>query len=347
MIQRTWGQVKATLAKAAGAAGMQATDARVLEYTNLAVEELLNEGDFPGVVDRWLFNTHEGLVALPYWCDRLMQITTDGVPKQINSPWYEFVQYGPGQQYEPDAQGNARMWVDVVMDRGDVATMLPVPVVDGPWKLRVYAVINEAVDGEFPEVNIQGLNAEGEVVNTLSNGTSAGAGCSIGETLTLVAPAGYVETASDFASVSAFIKPRTCGYLRLTAWNGTDEVELASYAPQQTACSFRQYFVPYVVPAQGDPAPRDRVILARCRRRFVPIEQDNDILIIGNLPALREMVIALWKRDSDSWEDYVAHKGNAVDLLRKEATAYLGKAKVPSISFQRGFALGSGFPFVH
>lgn len=347
MIQRTYGQVKATIAKACGAAGMQTTDARVLDYTNLAIDELSNEGDFPGVVDRWLFNTHKGLVALPYWCDRLMQITTDGVPKQINSPWYEFVQYGPGQQYDADAQGNPRMWVDVVMDRGDVATMTPVPLADGPWTLRVYANIDEEVDGAFPVVNIQGLNADGEVVNTLSNGTSAGEGCYVGENLTLVAPPGYVETTSTFSSVTAFIKPRTCGYVRLVAWNGVDEVELASYAPQQTTCSFRQYFVPYVVPDPNDPAPADRVILARCRRRFVPVEQDNDVLIISNVAALREMVIALWKRDSDSWDEYAAHKAVAVDLLRKEATSYLGKARVPSISFQRGFALGSGFPFVH
>ncbi len=348
MVKRTYGEIKGVLAKAAGAAGMQVNDVRLIDITNRAIEELMNEGDWPGVVDRWLFNTHEGLVTLPWELDRLMQVTVDAVPKQINSPWYEFVQYGPGQQSEPDANGRgARMWVDVVMDRGDVPVMTAVLLTDGPRVLRVYAAIDESVDGVFPVVNLQGVNDDGQTINSLSSGTSAGEGCSVGEDVTLVLPGGYVETTQNFAEVTAVVKPETCGYLTLKAWNGSEEVTLASYAPGQTTCTFRKYFVPAVVPGVGDTNPTDRVILARCRRRFVAVTEDNDVLIIGNLPALREMVVALWKRDSDAWDDFNLHKANAVDILRKEATGYLGKARTPAISFQRGFALGAGMPFAH
>lgn len=345
MIQRTYGQVKDSLAKVAGAAGMPVTDARLIEVTNRAVEELMNEGEFPGVVDRWALRTVEGLVTLPYHLDRIMQVCVNDYPREIRSPWYEFVQYGPGQQYETRASDGAqKLWSDVVMDRGEVRLAVPIPDADGPWALRVYPQIDERVDGVYPTVNIQGLNADGDIVNTLSNGTAGP--CSIGDTLQLVQPPGYVQSVSDFTTVDAFIKPETCGYLTMKAWNGVTEVEVAKYAPAQTVCSFRQYLIPAVVPSLNETSPVPRYLLARCRRRFVPVTEDNDVLIIGNLPALREMVVALWKRDSDAWDDYAAHKQSAVTILTKEAMGYLGKAVAPAVTFQRGIAFGAGLPFV-
>jgi hypothetical protein len=81
-------------------------------------------------------------------------------------------------------------------------------------------------------------------------------------------------------------------------------------------------------------------VLARARRRFVPVKEDTDVLIISNILALAEMVIAQWKRESGNLEEYAVHKMTAVDIMRKESMAYLGKVRTPALSFQRGFSLG-------
>ena len=88
---------------------------------------------------------------------------------------------------------------------------------------------------------------------------------------------------------------------------------------------------------------RDRVVRARCRRRFIPVSADNDVLIIGNELALVEMMIAQWKRQNGNIDEYASHKMVAVDLMRKEAVAHNGRTRTPAISFSRGWGLGSDF----
>lgn len=88
----------------------------------------------------------------------------------------------------------------------------------------------------------------------------------------------------------------------------------------------------------------DRIVRARCRKRFVPVAEDTDVLMISNLNALKEMVIAQWKRDSDNIQSYMAHAQTAVQIMKDEALAYRGQSRIPGIQFQRGFALGSNIP---
>jgi hypothetical protein len=82
------------------------------------------------------------------------------------------------------------------------------------------------------------------------------------------------------------------------------------------------------------------VVLARARKRFVPVREDSDPLIISNILALQEMLIAQTLREEGNLDGYAAHKLTAVDILRKEAVAYNGKVRTPAMTFQRGFSLG-------
>jgi hypothetical protein len=127
------------------------------------------------------------------------------------------------------------------------------------------------------------------------------------------------------------------------AWNGAVEVVLSDYAPVETTPSYRNYFIESLYrPTQGI---CDRVVLARARRRFVPVAKDDDVLIISNVNALKCGIIALWKRDAGNLEDYAILKSQAVDILNKESFQYRGKARTPAISFTRGFSIGA-MPFV-
>jgi hypothetical protein len=328
---------------------MSVSDPRVVQRINSAIQELFQEGDFPGVVDRWLmrFDQATGLVALPHQLDRLMQVTVDDIPLTIVSPWYEYYQYGPGVQDDYDALGNARRcWIDVVKDRGDmpVVTQIPDPVnvPTGPWVLRVYATVNEDVAGVAPEINIQGLDVNGLIIRSLTDGTSGDWYNGLNVPIDFDVP--YTQTTQQFSQITGVAKPETNSCVRLTAWNGTDEVELSNYAFNETAPSYRHYYIPKLHNL-GIFGGRQKILLARCRKRFVPAADNNDLLIISNLLALSEMVIAQWKRTAGELQEYMVHKQAAVDILRKEATGYLGKSKIPGLTFQRGFPIGS-MPFV-
>lgn len=321
--------------------GFSLTDARFISRLNLAIQELMFEGDFPGVVDRWLFKADQntGIVALPYVFDRLMQVTVDGVPDTIVSPWFEFYGYGPGIQDDYDAYGNRRYdWALDIFDRGDSPVVTQIPDFNddrtGPWVLRVYATVAEASGAT---INIQGLDANGLIIRTLSSGTWYN-----GLNVAINHAVPYTQTTQQFSKITGVVKPETNGYVRLTAWNGSVEVELSNYAFNETAPSYRHYYIPRIH-NRGYSGVRERIVIGRCRKRFVPVEEDNDLLIISNINALKSMMVAQWKRDAGgiSLDEFSFQKQVAVDILKKETTGYLGKTKIPSITMQRGFSIGA------
>lgn len=331
-----------------GMTGMSLTDSRIVERINLAQQEILNLGDFACTVQRWhiLFDETTGELVLPYYLDRLMQVTVDRVPMQIMSRYAEFINYGTGPRDDTiftDSPHNfvPRCWNSDCLDRGEVVSRFPVPAVDGPWKLRIYAEVDENVDGEPPVINLQGFYHD-KVIRSLTDGT-AGTWYN-GENLEIDINQPFTESTHNFDRLTAAIKPTTNGYVRLTCWNGTTEIELAQYAPAQETCSFRNYFIESLWrPTQG---VRNRVVLARARARYVPVAEADDVLTVGNIPALKAMCIAQWKRDAGNLDEAEYYLNTCIRILRQESEAYSGKARTPAISFTRGFPIGS-FPNVH
>jgi hypothetical protein len=324
---------------------MAVTDPRVLVRTNAAIQELMNEGEFPNVVDRWHIVATDGHLVLPSFLDRLMQINIKGVPQTISSPWYQFVAYGPGTPSDCPQPEFGRFWCDerMIEDWGEFPTQVRLPETGGPWNLRVYTAVNEDIltngTGVPPTCVLQGTDGSGQVIR-MSNGTSD---YTNGEAVAMDFAQSFTQTTQQFSTLTTFTKPVTRGPIKLTAWDGVTETVLANYLFSDTTPSYHHYFshwlktLTQLTSGPGQP----QVVRARCRKRFVPVAQDTDVLIISNLPALKEMVIAQWKRDADSLQSYMAHKQTAISLMNKEADAYRGKSKIPGLTFQRGFAIGS------
>lgn len=330
---------------------MPVTDGRMIARVNQAVQELINEGNFPGVVDRWHIRTTDGHVVLPSYLDMLLEFTVQGAPISIRSPWAEFVEHGPGPAKDL-FQGCERCWCGCgggnLYDRGESPTVGAIPISDGsaattgPWVLRLYA--NPATN-ETPDIyaTIQGLDTAGLIVRSeVTDGS--GLYWTNGVRLGITSGSSFMETTQEFSTVTAFTKPATNGYVKLTAWNGTTEVELANYEPGETTPSYHHYYSPYLQSQSTNTDDCSRIVLARARKRFVPVAADTDVLMISNVLALKSMMIAQWKRDAGNMEAYAAQKLTAVDLMRKEATAYRGKSRAPTLTFARGFSIGGDIP---
>lgn len=306
MVRRLYRDVKAQLARIAGTTGFALNDARFLGMLNTATEELMNEGDWPGVVDRYKFAAYEGTVSLPGDLDRVMGIAKDYTPVEMRSPWFEFEQGGPGPQ-------DAFTGLDVLLDRGEAATFRDIPNTGGPWTLRITAdQIDERVDGARPKIRVLGYKTNGDWVRTEVDGEMID-----GAEFEIKGDASpyYVDSDFTWAHIEAVIKPVTKGFVRLWITDGTDTLNIAQYAPRETLPSYRRYFLPNV---SSDEASN---ILLRCRRRFVPVTGDNDFLIISNIAALECMMLAVQGRATDNTQKYVSNKALAVELLKKEARA--------------------------
>lgn len=339
MIRRTLSQIRPELARIAGTSGFRVDDPRVIARLNKATEELMNEGDWPGVVDRYLFTTTNGEIVLPCFLDRIMGVAVNEIPYAIRSPWYEFVEFGPG----PQAGCN---WINAVIDRDETPIQVSFPAgTSGPWSLYTNCEVNEDIGGIRPVLEVQGRLANHRRVRSFY-GTSY----IDGEELDLngVTPPYTFYGTAQFAEVTAVVKPETNGYVELWATNGmpADDVRLAVYSPNETTPSYHAYFLPTLSDichcnCQQGLNPRVLTVLVRGRRRFIPVENPNDILIISNLPALESMAMAIQKREVSDIEGYVQYKLAATDIMRKEALSYRGKVKTPAITFDRGASFGS------
>lgn len=349
MIKLTLGQAKTPIAAVLGDSGLPISDARVIQYINNGQMELSQEGEFPGIVDQWHILSVDGNITLPTHLDRLLQLTVRGIPQTVASPWYSLVAYGPG---EPDDRDGSGVWWAacdggwMITDKGEFPTREPFPEdgLDGPWVLRVYTAVDESIitdgTGANPVCTIQG-SFEDRIIRSQVDGSWIN-----GVQVELDYNQPYVETTQEFDSILAFTKPVTNGYIRMTAWNGTTELELSDYLPTDTNPSYHRYHSRWLQQLNAAADDRRRFVRARCWKRFVPASEDTDELLIGNILALTEICIAQWKRTSDDYEGYVAHKTQAVDIMKKEAARYRGKSRIPALVFQRGYGIGSSLPAI-
>ena len=337
MIRRTLAQARPELARIAATSGFTASDSRILDRINQATEELINEGDWPGIVDRYLFSSSTGDIILPSFLDRIIGVAINNLPYSMRSPWYEFIEYGPGPQ-------GACGWMDSVIDRGETAIQVPFPSLDqGPWTLYCISELSES-----GQILVQGRLANHREVRTQPT-TDVFID---GEQLYFSPPGSPNYGVVQFAEITAVEKPLSNGYVELWATNGNpaQDIMLAAYAPEETMPSYHGYFLPSLhidccrscccgtTSPSGTHAPM--TVLVRGRRRFVPLTTDTDQLMISNLPALVSMLMAIQKREVGDIEGYANYKGAAIGLMRSEANSYRGKIKTPALTFERGAAFG-------
>lgn len=337
MIRRTFGSCKSALARVAGQTGMDVSDPRVMDYVNEATEELMNVFDFPWVIDRLNFFVTSGKITLPSGYDRIMLMNINCVPMQMQSPWFEFV--GVGLDLITDVNGD---WQNLdylyqlngVLDKDQVCQFQPIPT-DQAYYLTIFgqAGHDERTDGVRAKIIVQGYDFQKQWIRTRNSDGDWIDGIEVeinGDT------APYrTDTTQTISEVTAISKEVTNGYVYLyvAPVSGT-RLHIATYAPKDTQPFFRRYYI------QGLNCNSEYHVLARCRKKFLPITEDGDFLIISNLPAMKTMVQAIYYRDANEPDDYVKYKALAVMILKDEARAYIGLQRTkPLITFAEGMGV--------
>jgi len=339
MVRRTFGQVKTELSRVCGATGMSTDDTRIMDYVNVATEELMNEHDFASVVDRLVFKVTSGHIVLPSAYDRIMMMKMNCTPMRMQSPWFEFVGYG--LELITDAPPD-NTWLNYyetlngVLDRENVCQFNAVPSSGGPYYLRVYgqAGHDERTAGVRPKINVRGYDDEGRWIRTQDTDGNWIEGIEVeinGDTSPY-----YVQTTQPIVEIVEVIKPQTNGYVYVygVPSGGTPEF-LSAYAPKDTNPFYRSYRI------HGLTDGEEYQIVAKCRRRFLAITSDEDQLILSNLPALKAMVMAVFYLESNDPDNYLKYKGTAIDILKKEMKAYVGlqTGNKPAITMGEGMGV--------
>lgn len=297
MIKRTFGSVKSELARVAGQSGMPVDDARLREIVFLAQERLCTKGEWPFQYDRLKFKQYDCVVSLPSEYESLVHTSLDRVPVEIQPPWFEFLENGPGPQ---DRDG----WVNLGIDLGE----WPVFWQPGSEGSKVRLVSTSGDDSG--QVTVVGYDTDG-----------------LAQSLGLDLP--DITTEIELSKITQVVKPVTAGDVVLSYVDEFGEESIAAtYRARDTNPTFRTYRFPTI-------SDEGTVVHGIARRRLYPITSDNDELLVPNLGALRLAVKGIAFEDNDKVIEAANCFALATEILREEAKLYRGSRNTAPVNVSR------------
>ncbi|MBA3357746.1 MAG: hypothetical protein H0U18_17755 [Pyrinomonadaceae bacterium] len=293
--------------------------AKLPRYLNEAVMRLLPKGQWRGTVARYKFCTIAACLTFPRQIETALGFSICRAPGTIRSHWYEFLDFGVGQLSHDDCAA------DQLIDRGTACAFDDIATIGN--KIKIYADL--AVDAG-KTILLQGYDSNANWVLT-SNGDVNG------ERVTIGAAPVTTSTAWLKGGLAAVQKVATKGPIRLYDYNPTTGVQrpIAIYEPDETVPEYRRY----MVPGMGDHSSccgsttdcGTKTVTVLAKLAFIPVRNDSDYILIGNVPALKDMCMSILKREQNLIQEAFAYEASAVKLLDEELSNYYGDGTVDPI----------------
>lgn len=309
-------------------ADLCATDDRVVSLVNQAQRRLLLRGKWVGSVQRYRIAVTDAEVTWPRQVTTVEAVSFCDSPGTVRNGWWEFLGYGTGQVH-----GDSQWWRNLV-DRGQACLFTDITPGQTNRQVRVYADVAEA---STSYITIQGYDENANWIRTLDGSTWIdGEKVLISTTPTL--------STKKFTSVTGVLKPITNGPVRIYEYN-TDTTsnvqQIAYYEPDETRPVYRRSLLPGIMEMPTCDDTDNRCITVAVKLRHIPVRNDNDWLILGNLDAIKLGAQAIQKERRDLFAESQAYWSQAVSELEKELREYQGDGAVVTPRIAPDFGGGS------
>lgn len=327
--------------------GLCATDSKLLDWTNESIQRLLNRGKWLGTTQRMVMCLNQDCITLPR---QVMSIEVGWVcnrPLDIKSVWFEYLDGGPWLQQDNSCStdgttntgcfcwGGSQTCYPQCYARGTnypaFADFLGQYSTTVKEKFRVYC---DNPNDVGKTILLQFYDGNGNWVLTNNGATN-------GELITLALP--YVDSTNYCTNFVAAQKEVTLGNVRLYAVNTIDssQRQIAIYEPDETNPCYTRVVIPNLskVGACSGTCSTTKVTLI-VNLQFIPIRQDTDWLIIGNLPAIKDMCLSLRHRENNNFSQAEAYEASAIRELEMELGKSMGDAMSQPINWQGSYDAG-------
>ncbi len=312
--------------------GICASDPRFVYYLNEAIRRLLTRGLFWGSYQKFSMCVNNGCLTFPRQFAAIEVIAVCNRPLKIRNEWFEFNSNGAGL-YGSNAHrfgcGGMQM-----LDRGTACCFADIIGVNK--KIKVYADVAEATGAK---ILLQGYDENGNWIRTQVAGEWVD-----GEyVLCSTTPQ---TTTKFFSSLTGVQKPITNGNIRLYEYDTdlTTQRAIAVYEPDETLPSYRRSFITGFGTGGccNTGSCESKTVSVIAKMEFIPVRNDTDYLILGNIPAIKDEVQSIRKSENNLIQESAAYEAKAVFELNKELEHYLGHGIVQPIVFKNaGFASAS------
>ena len=323
-----------TLAKAkplvARILGKSTSSTEVVDAINEAVERLMIRGDWVGTVVRYRVCVNDAKLTWPRHIHTIKKCNICRSPVPIANGWYEFVEAGPGTLHDDDYPGL------ILQDMGTACTFDDII----GYNKTLYVVSSETEDDDA-EIIVQGYDDSNQWIRTLVSGTYVD-----GEPISISSTG--AQSVNTWTNITRIIKPVTNGRVQLFERDTVESVDkpMGIYEPDETHPSYRRSRVPGMdaVGSCGDEScPTGyTAVNVKAKLRFIPVVNDNDWILIGNLPAIKEMVMSIQKAEKHLWDEAEVYEQRALRELGKELVDFEGEGSIPKYDVQNTALFGAG-----
>jgi hypothetical protein len=319
-----YGNIKATLAKVLN---MVASDSRVLDYANRAIERLLHEGKWVDTTVRYQICVSEKCLVWPRQIETIEAVFMCRRPLTIRGMWYEALENGPGL-VDSDSCGPCL----TMIDRGNTVTFDWVRTTG--YKLSIYADGTETAG----TVLIRYFDSSGNKVYTTYLGDVIE-----GERLTIPAAGNYTDSTYEVLPYGIYHveKPSTTRNIRLYAKKISDNslIPLAYYEPDELLPVYRMSYLTEL--DNGNDCGTTQVTVI-AKLRFIPAINDDSVMMISHADAIRLGVQAIKKEEDNLLAEGTLYWQMAIKCLNDQLRQYRGSGQVDPIRFVSQESWGGG-----
>ncbi len=283
-----------------------ATDARVTAYVNEAVERLLKRGLWWGCYQKYRVCVSDGCLTWPRHVAAILSVAVDGTPMKTTNEWFEFIENGWGLRDDEFCECK-------LFDRGTAATFEDIIGVNK--HIKVYA---DVAEDAAAKILLRGNDENGIWIRTLDGATWID-----GEYVAIDNVTPQVST-KHFTSVETPIKPVTNGIVRLYEYDPAtgNQRAIAIFEPDEERPSYRRSFIPNLGGCAG--CDDEVCVTIMAKMEFYPVVNDNDFVLIGNIPALKHATRAVQLDEEGDRAGFAEEFGLAIGELEAELSHYLG-----------------------
>lgn len=305
--------------------GVPACSAAFTQLLNEATQRLLMGPDrWWDVHHKLAINVTNGCVTWPREVANIESIALCGVPMTIRNEWFEFLESGYGVRC-CDAKCEHQMF-----DRGTGVTFKDIR---HGYTIKLTTQKPEAED---QYMGFLGYDCQGNWIRTQDSTGAWRDGVWAQIPTSPYAP--YIgQVQFGLGSITEIIKPKTNGYINLYDYNliTATSQKIGMYEWDETRPSYRKSLI------GGIPDDCTKQVTVMYRQEFTPVENDNDFLLIANIPALSEMMMAIKLFRQNQLQLASGHEGKAYQILDREVSHYVGNGVVEPLRIDyRTFGVG-------
>lgn len=268
---------------------------------NQVVARLMSGGTYRDLTVQYSLPLVDGVITLPNDADSILHAMADGYPTPIRSLWHDFKAIGMNSNV-PFGFVDSGFWPTVWFPEDPVSTL---------YIEALNANANPYSEDSGERIRIVG-NASDSIINVVSN-------------LDDSTPSAPNFTFSDpVAYVTSIAFSGLLGRYALRTTSGDDSTTIAVVGPDSGVTRYRKFRL--------SPCPTDApVVHVLCKRAFIPLSSENDVLPVSNLSALKHGLLGRISEDNADIERASFHWGQAVSALEEESASTMGAA-VPHLN---------------